>query len=472
MKIRILQKTAYRALYFSTALLCAIEMNQLSGQIDDDYETFWSQEEIRANLNEALTVSLVEKAKITEDDQLILKQAMDIMADGEEGMDQALGLLTSSVTDDCSPYILQTIGSIYGQRNDAENAIHWYEKTMESYPHFTVVEKNLGIMLAFKGEHERALPFLIKAIEHGSENNTIYGLTGMCYFNLGKNVAAEGAYRKATLLDPSVRDWQVGLAQCLIQQQKHSKSIAVLQELLTADPSNALVWMLQCNAYIQQGNLEEALANLEIVDRLGESSPDSLELLGNIYMDQGLPERSIACFKKALRLDETADTDSYISIANLFVGYGQLQPAQSYIDDIRKKSAGNLTQEQETNLLQMESRIALSIGSENTYIPILERLIELDPQDQIALLMLAEYYSGQDTAEGYKKADTYFEHIKQIPDRSPNEQATVMVAQAISYVARELYHKALPLLEEANTIHPQDHIADYIEQIRRTISAR
>jgi len=111
----------------------------------------------------------------------------------------------------------------------------------------------------------------------------------------------------------------------------------------------------------------------------------------------------------------------------------------------------------------MESHIAMNDGATDVFIPILEKLIQNDPLDGDSLMMLADHYTSQDTIEGYARADLFYERVVKIQD----VEVKGLIAWARSYVAREQYGKAIPLLERANTLDPKDFIGRYLEQVRK-----
>lgn len=451
-----------------SGMVCLAGASMASGQIEYDPSTFWAQEHIKQGLLRMWEVDPLTEPKLTEDEQLVVKNAIELMeTGGDAGAEEARILIENEINDKSSALLHFFVGNIYAQKGDQDNALRWYDQALKAFPNFLKVQRNVGIMRATKGDFEKALPSLIKAVELGATDNTTYGLIGLCYVSTGKYVSAESAYRQATVMDPSIKDWQLGLARALILQNKHTEAINVLEELLTTDPENDVIWAQQGSSYVALDDIETAVANFEVVERLGKATPEILELMGQIYMDQGLHELAVNSFKKAIAEDDSRSVDTYIDIAELMVGFGAFDGATSYIGDIRNRFSSKLDKESEIRLLRMESQIALSSGDDDTFVPILERLIENDPLDGEALLMLAQHHSGQDTSEGYARADIYFERAAKIDEY----EVTALIAHAGSYVARERYGKAIPLLERAQTLQPQEHIGRYLDQVRRINAA-
>ena len=96
-------------------------------------------------------------------------------------------------------------------------------------------------------------------------------------------VAAESAYRNAVLLLPETLDWKLGLTQSVFKQQKYGEAVTLCGELIVQYPERADYWLLQANAFIGLDEPLRAAENYELVDRLGQSTADSLNQLGDIY---------------------------------------------------------------------------------------------------------------------------------------------------------------------------------------------
>jgi len=456
-----------------SGLVCLAGASMASGQLEYDQATFWAQEHIQKGLLQMWAVDPETNPEMSEDEQLVVKQAIELMQVGTDAAtDEALILIESSIVAatgteaDTSALLHYFVGNIYAQKGDQKTAIIWYDRALEAFPNFLKVQRNVGIMRAIEADYEKALPSLIKAVELGANDNTTYGLIGLCYVNTNKYISAESAYRQATVMDPSVKDWQLGLARSLILQNKHREAINVLEELLTTDPSNDVIWAQQANSYVALEDIDTAVANLEVVERLGKATPEILELMGQIYMDKGLNELAVASFKKSIAQDSERPVGTYVDIAELMVGYSALDGAKSFIGDIRNRFS-NIDSDTEIRLLRMESQIAITTGDEGSYIPTLERLIENDPLDGQSLLMLAEHYSSQDTADGYARADIYYDRAAKIDEFEVN----ALIAHAGSYVSRELYGRAIPKLERAQTLRPVEHIGRYLDQVRKINAA-
>lgn len=443
-----------------SGLLCAAGIASASAQLEYNAEEFWSQPHIREAYLGNYEINTKTEPKLTEAEQEVFRALLELLKTDKTA---AMDLLLTSITPESSGALEFMAGSLYAEKDEIEQAMKYFVQAVGKYSNFLRARRNLAIMLVQNAKFEEAIPHFVKAIALGARDTTTFGLLGLCYVNGSKFISAETAYREAIVLDSTIKDWQLGLAKSLLNQKKYEEAIAVLEEILIDEPENEIIWISQANAYLGLNDAETAVAIQEIVDRLGKSTADSLEFMGNIYMSRNLNDLALTYYRKAIKKDPNRSVKTHVDTADILVGRGAFEEARVLIDDIRKTYAKNTPKEQDTRLLRMESHIAMSDGDIDVFIPILERLIENDPLDGEALMMLADHYTSQATIDGFSRADLYYERTAKIPDI----EVKALISWARSYVAREQYGKAIPLLERANTLEPRPFITRYLEGVRK-----
>lgn len=97
----------------------------------------------------------------------------------------------------------------------------------------------------------------------------------------------ENLYFQAYLLDPSSRDWKLGLglAQSLMAQEKFPESANLIGTLIEENPNDKQLWLQQTNAYLAMERKDDAIVNLESLRLKGMADEANLNLLGNLHMD-------------------------------------------------------------------------------------------------------------------------------------------------------------------------------------------
>lgn len=439
----------------------------VSAQFKTDAK-FWSQPHIKKTWEVYSSIKAKTEPDLTEEEQLVVKNVIKQMTgDAETGItadkEQALAMILQAITPDSSAALDFIAANFYAEKSDLKNAIKYYDSAAKKHTSFLRAIRNGAIMKVKEGRFEAALKDFTKAIELGAKDTTTMGLLGLCYVNTEKFFSAETAYREAIVLDPEVKDWQVGLAKALLQQRKYEEGIAVLEQILIDDPENDILWSSTANAYLGLGDAETAVAIQEIVDRLGKSTPDTLIFMGNIYMSRSLNDLALTYFQRAIKMDPKQDPDVYVAVAETMTARGTYPQAETVIADIEKNFSDKLSDDNNLGILRLKAQIGLATGAGEAVIPILEKLVERDPMDGQALLLLADFNSNKGTTDGYSRADLYFERATAVR----KWEAKALISWARSYVSRERFGKAIPLLERVQVIDPQDHIGRYLDQVRK-----
>lgn len=451
-------------------LLSLVGGATLSAQFETTPE-FWNQPHIRKAFLGSYEPNTTTEPSLTEEEQVVLKEIIDFMGQGgsnQEALKMILPHIKPGAESGSTAAFEFVAANFYATEGDLKKAVEFYDQAIAKFPNFLRAIKNAAIMRVRLGQFEAAIKGFTRSIELGAKDTTTMGLLGLCYVNTNKYFSAETAYREAIVLDPSQKDWQLGLAKSLLSQAKYTDAIAVLEQMLAEDPENELLWSSTADAYLALDEPETAVAIHEIIDRLGKSSAESLKLMGDIYMSRELSELALDYYQRAIAKDPNQEPAVHVDVAEVLTARGAYDEATQIMSDIRNTFTEKLQEGQKLRLLRLEAQIALATQQGERVIPILEELIEKDPLDGQALLLLAEFYSNQGDDDGYARADLYFERATRVQEW----EVRALISWARSYVSRERYDQAIPLLERAQTLEPQDYIGRYLDQVRKVNSVQ
>jgi len=378
---------------------------------------------------------------------------------------EAAALLQKTRTEASSAVIDFTLGNIAFQAEDFSTAVDEYNRAVQKFPKFRRAWRNLSLIHVRNGDLEKALPALTKVVELGGADSTTYGLMGFAYSNLEKPIAAESAYRMAILLDPATRDWKLGLAKAFFKQKRFADAAALTGELIKETPDAADLWLLQANAFVGLGQTMKAAQNYEIVDRLGKTTVDSLNMLGDIYVNEGLYDIAVSCYERAMAKTPRGAAERPIRAAKVLVGRGASLEAESLIGRIESIYGAELKEGERKELLKMKARMAVSRGAGEEEARILEEIVALDPLDGEALILLGQYNGRAGDAA---KAIMLYERAAKLE----KFEADAKVRHAQLLVGQGKYAEALPLLRSAQQVKPRENIQQYMEQVERVARGR
>ena len=231
-------------------------------------------------------------------------------------------------------------------------------------------------------------------------------------------------------------------------------------QLIKDQPERPDLWLLQANAYIGLNQPVKAAEVYELLDHLGKSTVDSLNMLGDIYINQELYHMAVKSYIRAMEKEPQLNADRPIRAAKVLVARGALDETGELIGSIRKLKADGLKVKNRKDLLKIQARLAVAGGSGDQEVSILKEIVELDPLDGEALILLGQHSSRTGDAE---KAVFYFERAAAIE----KFEADAKVRHAQLLVGEGKYNQALPLLRRAQMIKPRENIQQYLEQVER-----
>ncbi len=352
------------------------------------------------------------------------------------------------------------LANLYFQDSQLEPAEKYYKQAIEKYPFFRRAHKNLGLLNIQNGDFESAIQSLSKSMELGEIDGRAYGLLGYSYLTEGLYFPAEAAYRQAILMQPELLDWKLGLARCLLEMGQYHDAAGMFDTLIKGDTDNSDYWILQANAFLGMDQTLKAARNLEVIRRMGAAKVDTLGLLGDIYMNNNMPDLALNAYVQASDLAENSDIQLLIKSAEVLAQTGNFEQSDVIISKIRSNFSEAVNDQDDLKLLTYEAKIARATGDDARAAVLLVQIIERDLLNGEAIIELAKYYVDQDKLP---EAITRFEQAQKI--RKYERRALVAHAQAL--VSNKQYGEALPLLNRALRIESDRNLKDYTDRVER-----
>ena len=369
-----------------------------------------------------------------------------------------------------SPAMIFVLGNLYFQNDRLEKAESAYELALKKFPKFRRAHKNLAMLHASKGDMERALPFLTKAIQLGDADHRSFGLLGYAYLLKRKPVAAEGAYRQAYLLNPEEKDWKQGLAQSLMLQEKWPASASLLGELIEESPGNAELWKKQANCYIEMDQKIRAAVNFEVLRLKGLADAATLDLLGNLYMDQEQPILALRAYLSAMKNSSALDVQRSLKTARILVDYGAPGEAIKYLAAVRDK-ADTLRKDDLVGFLLIEVDAARSGNDMERVSKLLGRILAIDAGNGEALVQQGMYLEEMARSHGDAEEAQRMLARARASFRMSLEKPEVAYEGNLRYgqmlVRKGDSIEALPYLRAALEKKKSDNLVQYIRRVER-----
>ena len=248
----------------------------------------WNDPAFKRQFAESYLAETDIEPRVTEEERQRMQEILELIA--ADKMDEAAREIEKELTRNAAASAVFdfTLANIYFQREELDRAVPGYEAAVQKFPKFRRAWKNLGLIHIRQGNHAKALPALTRVLELGGADALTYGLLGFACSSTENPIAAESAYRMAIMLGPVTLDWKMGLARSFFRQERFAEASALCKKLIESNPDQTDLWLLQANAHIGLGRPLEAAQLYELVDQMGKSTADSLNMLGDIHINQEL----------------------------------------------------------------------------------------------------------------------------------------------------------------------------------------
>lgn len=357
------------------------------------------------------------------------------------------------------------IANLHFQAERRPEAMVAFKKAIEKFPDYRQAHNNLAILYVQMGQPQLGIRHFTEAIRLGAVDGTSYGLLGLAYVAVQNYVAAEECFRNAIVLNPEVKDWEMGLIQAMYSQEKYAEVISTMNRMIKLNPEDDKLWMLQANAYLGRKEVLAAAANFEIVDKMGKLPAASLNTLADIYVNEGLLAVAAEAYLRAFEKDETGAVAGPLRAAEILIAKEGYDAARRLLEKVRKSREGQLSRADEVQVLKVEAKIGMAEGAEAEAAEVLRKVIEKDPLDGESLILLGQFHQRQGELE---KAANLFETAIGIKDFEMD--ASVRLAQL--KVGQGKYEEAIPLLKRAQDIKPRDSVGRFLEDLERFMKTR
>ncbi len=372
----------------------------------------------------------------------------------------ALELLASEITSESSAALDFALGNLNVQQDRLEKAEEAYRAALEKFSTFARARMNLAQVLIRQEKLGQVAEVLRPVLISGQARPETFTLLGYSYLLQGQSLPAETAYRQALLLKPEDVNNSLGLAKCLLEQERYPEVIRLLEDLVEREPQRAELWLLLANAHLALEQPDQAIVKLECARRLGIASAEALATLGDLYLNRRQPAEALSAYEKSFAGEEPP-LERLLRSVEGFLMLGLPAEAECLLQEVRK-SASSLSPDQHRKLLRLEARKAYLSGDRKAALRAYEWLLEEYPLDGDALIALGDLHreacEPEEAMMAYERAA-----------RISGKEAQALVRQAQVEVERERYVGAMERLEAAQIIDPWPNVARYLEQVRRLV---
>lgn len=421
---------------------------------------YWNDPEFVKRFLGSYGFNSLTEPEVTEDEVELFRDLVELI---EVDPQAAAIKLQEEMDGDSSAALTFVLANLYFQDGDLDNAEKYYNAAIQKYPDYRRAHKNLGLLYMQQQQLDSASAHLSRAIELGDLDGRNYGLLGYCYLDKEDYVAAESAYRAAILQQPAVNDWKLGLAQALLGQEKYAEADKLFENLIEADPSNPDLWLFQVNTALGMDQPRKAAINIEVVRRIGEVKPASLNLLGDIYMSMGMPDNAVEVYRELLSVEDASRyKEAAMRTARFLVLSGNNQQATRMIDTIEERYP-DLSEDDKIALLVLRANVARNQEQADVARKAYADIVERDPLNGEALIELAAYELDAGNPE---KAMFLYQSAAKVD----GFEFRALLSQARMKVSERKFDEAATLLRAALQYKKDERVIRFLDRVERVAS--
>jgi len=420
--------------------------------------SFWQSTQFRRAFVGSYGVDARIEPRLTTDEKAVLDSVAEAMEDGNRKT--AISRLNASSLTSGSAALSFSLGNLQFEEGETEKALEAFEDAVELYPNFRDAHRNLAVALVQDGKFDEAESHLIRAIELGAQDGLSFGLLGYVHLNHERYQAGLQAYRLAQLTMPKETQWKMGEAQCLLALDSVVESAALYRELLEQRPTDLAVWMNQADAFIQLEEPIKAIANLEMTRRMGQLKPAETLMLGHLYLNEMLTSQALTAYLEAIDREEPVEAAKALDALDYVCRLNQWEAAKTLLPVIQSGYELEPESKEELTLQRSQALIEFEVGDAAKGEKLVLDLIDRDPLDGQALLLLARYRESQGNRE---EAIQLAEHAAK--DKETAFDALLFHGQML--VDRGNFEEAVELLDQAISLQPSGSLEAYVENIRQ-----
>ena len=180
------------------------------------------------------------------------------------------------------------LANIYYGMHNYEQAIHYYQKSLEIDPRYKLGLNQLGYIYALTGKFEQAVATLEKYLEVAQDEPNPYDSLGEIYFYAGDYKKAEKNFKKALKMNERFYHSLLHLADVYLDNGSYEKVIDLLKdsaEELEDINQKINVYNNLAIAHWRLGNIDQALENFGNSLQTVEFVYDVIELTRELYVE-------------------------------------------------------------------------------------------------------------------------------------------------------------------------------------------
>ena len=200
------------------------------------------------------------------------------------------------------PRVTNTLGVIYYNRGNDNEALTQFRKTLANDPDNIDAYYNLGVMYTRKNNFETAITHLKKGLQRDNKSIKLYYYLGIAYLQRGDDAKAIKCYETIIGLDSVYIPAYNRLGSIYGRKGNYDEAIAYHQKAARINPKDVESYKCLGKVYTDKGDYVKALRSYQKAVAINDRDHETYCLIAQLYAKQGNSSRETASYKKAAKL--------------------------------------------------------------------------------------------------------------------------------------------------------------------------
>ena len=269
-----------------------------------------------------------------------LHDAKDLVDAGR--YDEAIQKLSEAAKQMPKPKdVERELGLAFYRKGDFLQAQNAFAKAMEENPQDQETIQLRGLSLFQLGKHAEAIPYL-KQVQSwiGPANVDANYVLGLCYMHTHNYDEARKSFAQMYSVAPDSAAAHLFLARMLLRQGYDPIAEQSAQRAAALDPKLPLVHYLLGEFYLYKSNVEKAIEEFELEQKLNPAYAGTYDRLGDSYSRIGKYDDAERALQRAILLDATA-TGPYILMGKVLIKKKDFSSATTYLQKALRMDPSN-----------------------------------------------------------------------------------------------------------------------------------
>ena len=269
--------------------------------------------------------------------------------------------LLEAIADHPTAGAYNTLGALFAQQGFDTCAISSFEAGLRLDPKNWEARYNLALALIKRGDRQRAIEELRRAIAAKPDSASAHHAFGTLLETDKKLPEAAAEYQAVLHADPHFPSGPIDLARVLAAQQKFGDAVTVLQEALKLSPAPDETVSLGAElgaTYAESGDFPKATETLRQLIADHPDSPSAHLALGTVLARQGesASADAIAEFREAVRLDPEA-APARLTLAGVLLDHKNYSDALAVLQEYLERHPDDDHDAQRAEGYHLEGRV-------------------------------------------------------------------------------------------------------------------